>query len=174
MMNINIEQVEKLKELADVSYEDAKQALEQCNGDLLEAVIYLEKQGKVKAGSVGSFDSKSTEEAAQAEAAQGGSERAFELRFADLQQVRESMLDVIKFGTGRAVNPPVPAAGKTGTAEYLDGGAMKKYAWMMAYAPFENPEIAIAIIVEEGDSGGRTAAPVVRDVLMARFGEAGK
>ena len=60
-MNINIEQVDKLKERADVSYADAKQALEQTNGDLLEAMIYLEKQGKAKAGSVGSFDSRSAE-----------------------------------------------------------------------------------------------------------------
>jgi nucleoid DNA-binding protein len=68
-MEINIEQVEKLKERADVSYGDAKHALEQCNGDLLEAVIFLEKQGKVKVGSVGSFDSRSEEQRASEPAA---------------------------------------------------------------------------------------------------------
>jgi hypothetical protein len=62
-MSINIEQVEKLKERANVSYEDAKGALEQCGGDLLEAVIFLEKQGKVQEGSVGNFDSRSAEHA---------------------------------------------------------------------------------------------------------------
>ena len=44
---ITIEQVEKLRERADISYEDAKEALEITGGDLLEAVIYLEKQGKI-------------------------------------------------------------------------------------------------------------------------------
>ncbi|MCL2121334.1 MAG: DUF4342 domain-containing protein [Clostridiales bacterium] len=45
---ITLEQVEKLKERANVSYEDAKAALEISDGDLLEAVIYLEKQGKIR------------------------------------------------------------------------------------------------------------------------------
>ena len=58
-MNINIEQVEKLKERADVSYADAKSALERSGGDLLEAMIHLETQGKVSSGRVGCFDSRS-------------------------------------------------------------------------------------------------------------------
>lgn len=47
MKMITIEQVEKLRAYANVSFEEAKLALEACNGDLLEAVIYLEKTGKV-------------------------------------------------------------------------------------------------------------------------------
>lgn len=43
-----LEQVEKLREKADVSFEDAKNALDACGDDLLEALIYLEKLGKVK------------------------------------------------------------------------------------------------------------------------------
>ena len=43
-----IEQVEKLKEKANVSYEDAKAALEAASGDMLDAMIYLERQGKVQ------------------------------------------------------------------------------------------------------------------------------
>ena len=45
----NFEKVEKLVQKANVSYEDAKQALEEANGDMLDAMIALEKQGKVKA-----------------------------------------------------------------------------------------------------------------------------
>jgi len=71
-MNINIEQVDKLKERANVSYADAKQALEECNGDLLESVIYLEKQGKVQEGSVGSYDSRSEEQASASSGTGGG------------------------------------------------------------------------------------------------------
>lgn len=42
------EKVEKLRERANVSYEEAKEALEQSNWDLLDAMVYLEKQGKVE------------------------------------------------------------------------------------------------------------------------------
>ena len=44
----NLEKVERLREKADVSYEEAKKALDECDGDLLDAMVYLEKQGKVK------------------------------------------------------------------------------------------------------------------------------
>jgi hypothetical protein len=43
-----LEQVEKLREKANVSYDEAREALDACGGDLLEALIYLEKQGKGK------------------------------------------------------------------------------------------------------------------------------
>ena len=42
------EKIEKLRERAQVSYEDAREAYEHCDGDLLDALVYLEKQGKVK------------------------------------------------------------------------------------------------------------------------------
>ena len=43
-----LEKVEKLRERADVSYEEAKEALEACDWDLLDAMVWLEKRGKVK------------------------------------------------------------------------------------------------------------------------------
>lgn len=43
-----IEQVEKLREKANVSYTEAKEALEKCNDDILDAILYLEEMGKVK------------------------------------------------------------------------------------------------------------------------------
>lgn len=46
-MSINLEQIEALRERANVSYAEAKEALEMCNGDLVEALIYLEKNNKV-------------------------------------------------------------------------------------------------------------------------------
>lgn len=42
------EKVEKLRERANVTYEEAKAALEACDGDLLDAMVYLEKEGKTK------------------------------------------------------------------------------------------------------------------------------
>ena len=50
-----LEQVEKLHTMANVSYDEAKGALDATNGDLLEAIIYLEKQGKVNAPTGGGY-----------------------------------------------------------------------------------------------------------------------
>lgn len=47
-MSINLEQIDELRKRANVSYEDAKSALEQSEGDLIEALVYLEKQNKIK------------------------------------------------------------------------------------------------------------------------------
>ena len=46
---VDFEQVQKLREYADITYEEAKKALEETNGDLLQAVLNLEKQNKIKA-----------------------------------------------------------------------------------------------------------------------------
>jgi hypothetical protein len=46
-MSINLEQIDELRKRANVSYEDAKGALEQCEGNLIEALVYLEKQNKI-------------------------------------------------------------------------------------------------------------------------------
>ena len=54
----SVETVEKLRERANVSYEEAGAALDSCGGDLLEALIMLEKQGKVNAPSGGDYSSK--------------------------------------------------------------------------------------------------------------------
>lgn len=48
-MSVNLEQIETLKQRANVSYGEAKEVLEACNGDVLEAIISLEKQSKLKA-----------------------------------------------------------------------------------------------------------------------------
>jgi len=64
-----IEQVEKLKEKANVTYEEAKAALEAASGDMLDAIIYLERQGKVTApengGSFATSQSKEEDQASQ-------------------------------------------------------------------------------------------------------------
>ena len=90
-----------------------------------------------------------------------------------LGTVRQGMYDVInaESGTGkRARVEGVAVAGKTGTAEYGPRGAMKKHAWMLAYAPFENPRIALAMVVEDAVSGGVTVAPRVRELIERAFG----
>ena len=69
------------------------------------------------------------------------------------------------------------AAGKTGTAEYCDKYAQARnlcipgnwpsHAWTVAYAPYENPEIAVVAFVYNGTEGSTVAGPIVRGVLEA-------
>lgn len=78
-------------------------------------------------------------------------------------QVRQMMITVVKEGTGTAAQVPgILVAGKTGTAENPHG---LSHAWFIGFAPADNPQIAIAVIVENGGSGGRVAAPIARQIL---------
>ena len=63
----------------------------------------------------------------------------------------------------------VSVSGKTGTAEYGPRSARRKNTWFIAYAPSENPTVAVALIVEDGESGGGTAAPRVAEILKEVF-----
>ncbi len=62
-------------------------------------------------------------------------------------------------------------AAKTGTAEVDTAGERRKNTWVTAFAPFDNPTVAVAIMVENGESGGLTVAPMAREVLVTMFGE---
>ena len=59
-------------------------------------------------------------------------------------------------------------AGKTSTAQY-GKHYEKSYAWFIGYAPYDNPEILAVVLVEEGATGGKTAAPLARDILKHYF-----
>jgi cell division protein FtsI/penicillin-binding protein 2 len=59
--------------------------------------------------------------------------------------------------------------GKTGTAEYGTAANRRKNTWFVAYAPANAPRIAVSLIVEDGESGGGTAAPKVAEVLKRIF-----
>jgi penicillin-binding protein 2 len=73
----------------------------------------------------------------------------------------------------------ISAAGKTGTAEYCDRFALEKnrciygnwptHAWTVAYAPYEDPEIAVVAFIYNGGEGASVAGPVVRRILQAYF-----
>lgn len=82
--------------------------------------------------------------------------------------VRDAMVQVVEWGTGtRAAIPAVPVAGKTGTAENPHG---RSHGWFIGFAPAYKPEIAIAVVVENGGSGGVVAAPIARQVIEAAVG----
>jgi peptidoglycan glycosyltransferase len=82
---------------------------------------------------------------------------------------------VVADGSGTSAQiPGVRVAGKTGTAQ--TGGDGPPHAWFIGFAPAEDPQIAVAVVVENGGSlgseatGGRLAAPVARDVMRAVLG----
>ena len=82
------------------------------------------------------------------------------------------MVTVVQSGTGTAAQiPGIAVAGKTGTAEHAVGGA--PHAWFTAFAPADQPRIAVAVVVEEGGNagseafGGKVAAPIARQVIEA-------
>ena len=91
-----------------------------------------------------------------------------------IRVVRDGMRDAVNEldGSGkRAKLPAVVVAAKTGTAEYGVKGAGRKMTWMIAFAPFDEPRYALALLVEDGVSGGTTAAPRVRQLLAQVFHE---
>ena len=82
------------------------------------------------------------------------------------------MVTVVKSGTGTAAQiRGVTVAGKTGTAQTRPG--KPPHAWFTAFAPADNPTIAVAVVVEDGGIagneafGGKVAAPIARKVIEA-------
>ena len=61
---------------------------------------------------------------------------------------------------------PIPIAAKTSTAENPHGD---DHGWFVAYGPYDNPTIAVAVIVEQGGYGSDSAAPIVRKIMEAAF-----
>ena len=91
---------------------------------------------------------------------------------AHIAVVRAGMRDVVNapWGTAKKVAlPNVVVAGKTGTAEFGRKDERKRHAWMIAFAPFDEPRYAVTVLVDEGVSGGQTAAPVMRSVMNGLF-----
>ncbi|NKB87533.1 MAG: penicillin-binding protein 2 [Acidobacteria bacterium] len=88
----------------------------------------------------------------------------------------------VAYGTSRRAQiADVAAGGKTGTAQVASSSRvaednadrpehLRNHAWFVAVAPVENPEIAVAVFVEHGGSGGVVAAPIGGQLLAAYFG----
>jgi penicillin-binding protein A len=88
-------------------------------------------------------------------------------------QVRDMMLGVVQGGTGTAAAiPGVQVAGKTGTAELRFTGSgtpdpKNTDAWFVAFAPAQNPRVAVGVMLAGAGAGGKAAAPIARQVLAA-------
>ena len=80
-------------------------------------------------------------------------------------EVKDMMIEVVKSGTGKNANiKNIQVAGKTGTAENASG---KSHAWFIGFGPADSPKIAVAVLLEEdGTTGGKTAAPIAREIMI--------
>ena len=86
-----------------------------------------------------------------------------------LKILKEGLVAVVHEGTGQSLNDGSipPTAGKTGTAEVSTGADNAVY---VGYGPVENPQIAVAVVVENGGFGAASAVPIAHEVYKAFFG----
>jgi len=88
---------------------------------------------------------------------------------ANLAVVRRAMEGVVTGGSAmRAfIGATVRMAGKSGTAE---APPYEPHAWFVGYAPADDPQVAVAVVLEHGGEGGRNSAPLFRQVVEAYLG----
>ncbi len=106
--------------------------------------------------------------------------RPLGIRPETISAVKAGMCAVVAEGTGfRARMQTVAVCGKTGSAQVVSSSRLEKspnafemqpHGWFLAFAPAENPTIALSVLVEHGRSGGESAAPVARQILAHYFG----
>jgi len=111
------------------------------------------------------------------------------IRTSTLSFLQKALAGVVQepFGTGRAARQKgIKVAGKTGTAQVVRMGEdedenmdeepyeFRDHAWFIAFAPLEEPEILVAVLVEHGGHGGSAAAPIAREVMKEYFEYNGK
>jgi penicillin-binding protein 2 len=105
-----------------------------------------------------------------------------EIGAANLKLLKKAMEGVVedREGTGKlAASELITVGGKTGTTQVV-GGVKKEedlperfrdHAWFVAFAPIENPRIAVAVFVEHGGHGSKGAAPIAKNIIDIYFRE---
>jgi Cell division protein FtsI/penicillin-binding protein 2 len=102
-----------------------------------------------------------------------------------LEIIRKALRDVVNGprGTGKKSRlNDIVVSGKTGTVQVVRMKAKKEmqqdneipykyrdHAWFVAFAPYEKPEIAVAVLVEHGGHGGAAAAPIAKNIFKKYF-----
>ncbi|MDO8669236.1 MAG: penicillin-binding protein 2 [Candidatus Buchananbacteria bacterium] len=82
--------------------------------------------------------------------------------------VREAMRETVISGSARSLNYlPIKVAGKTGTAQWHS--TKENHAWFTGFAPYDNPNFTITVLVEEGGEGSSIATPIAREILTYWF-----
>jgi penicillin-binding protein 2 len=94
--------------------------------------------------------------------------RVIRENFLDPEYVRvaqEGMRQTVTVGSARSLSTlPIEIAGKTGTAQFDARDLSLTHAWFTSYAPFNNPQIALTIIIEGAGEGSSVAVPIAKDV----------
>lgn len=86
----------------------------------------------------------------------------------NLKVIQEAMHDTVTYGSGVSLSTlPFSSAGKTGTAQA--GGDRENHAWYTGFAPFENPEVVVTVLVENGGAGDKVAVPIAKQILDYYF-----
>lgn len=84
--------------------------------------------------------------------------------------VREGMRDTVRYGSARSMQVVgAEVAGKTGTAQW--SSKHDNHAWFTGFAPFDDPELTITVLVEQGGEGSSVAVPIAREYLQWYFSE---
>lgn len=84
--------------------------------------------------------------------------------------VREGMRECVTYGSCRALSTlPVAVTGKTGTAQWRSD--RPNHAWFIGYAPADDPEVVVVVLIEEGEEGSSYAVPVAGDIFRAWWEE---
>ncbi|MEW6408175.1 MAG: penicillin-binding protein 2 [Patescibacteria group bacterium] len=90
------------------------------------------------------------------------------IRQANLDMVKEGMRQTVVDGSAKMLaDLPIEIAGKTGTSEH--GESEIPHAWFTAFAPYQNPEIVVTVLVEKGGEGTTTAVPIAKEILKWYF-----
>lgn len=106
-------------------------------------------------------------------------DEAYRIKLKDysyLDEVKKGMGLVTTEGTARTIfrNFPIKVGGKTGTAQNtginpITGEQYDPYAWFVGFAPYDDPQIAVAVVIFQGGHGGY-AAPVAKEVIAQYLG----
>lgn len=84
--------------------------------------------------------------------------------------VREGMRKTVLAGTAQPLKDmPIEIAGKTGTAQF-GVGAKQEHGWFISFAPYDDPQIAMAVLVEGAGEGFTSALPITKEVYEWYFG----
>lgn len=86
--------------------------------------------------------------------------------FSNIRIVQEGMRQTVTAGTAKSLSSlPVSSAGKTGTSQFDGSDPGRTHAWFTVYAPYEDPQIVITVLVEAGGEGNAASLPVAKDAL---------
>ena len=90
----------------------------------------------------------------------------FDVEYFEL--IKKGMREAVTQGSARQLNDlTIKVAGKTGTAQV--GGNKLPHAWFIGFAPYDNPEIALTILIENGGEGSAVAVPLAKEIISFLF-----